>query len=103
MYQFVQRPPPGGHAAYVARAAYVGQRWVPGSRSAAQAATWARELKPSLPKILATCRAAVAGLMVSSSAMPRLDRPRAISRAISSSLAVSTPEELTRPGSGAGR
>src|SRR5260370_679523 len=65
------------------------QPWSPDSRCAAHAATWARELNPSLMKILATCLAAVAGLITSSSAMPRLDRPRAIRAAISRSRAVS--------------
>ena len=39
---------------------------------AAQAAIWAREVKPSLDRIFATWRAAVAGLITSSSAMPLL-------------------------------
>src|ERR1700685_2029346 len=39
--------------------------------------------------MLATCLAAVAGLITSSSAMPRLDSPRAISAVISSSRGVS--------------
>ena len=39
---------------------------------AAQAAIWAREVKPSLDRIFATWRAAVAGLIMSSSAMPLL-------------------------------
>ena len=39
---------------------------------AAQAAIWAREVKPSLARIFATCRAAVAGLITSSPAMARL-------------------------------
>ena len=41
----------------------------------AHAATWLRELKPSLARMLATCRAAVAGLMNSFVAMSRLLRP----------------------------
>ena len=56
---------------------------------AIHAATWARELKPSLVSMLATCRATVAWLMTSSSAMARLLSPRAISQAISSSRGVS--------------
>ena len=61
----------------------------PGSRAAIQAVTWVRAVNPSLAKMLATCRAAVAGLIVSSSAMARLDRPRAIRPAICSSRLVS--------------
>src|SRR3954470_14644366 len=56
--------------------------------STAQAATCAREAKPSLVRMLVTCLATVAGLITSSSAMPLLLRPRAIRRAISRSLAV---------------
>src|ERR1035438_974505 len=60
----------------------------PGWR-ATQAAICARELKPSLVSMLATCRATVAWLITSSSAMARLLRPRAISAAISRSRGVS--------------
>ena len=56
---------------------------------AAQAAIWAREVKPSLDRIFATWRAAVAGLMTSSSAMPLLLCPWAMSAVISRSRGVS--------------
>ena len=56
---------------------------------AAQAAIWAREVKPSLDRIFATWRAAVAGLIISSSAMPLLLWPCAISAVISRSRGVS--------------
>src|SRR6266571_1812209 len=54
-------------------AAWLAQRPSPDARSAAQAATWFREVNPSLAKMFATCRATVAGLMTSSSAMARLE------------------------------
>ena len=57
--------------------------------SATQAAIWVRDLKPSLARMLATCRAAVVGLMHSSSAMALLLCPVAISAAICCSRRVS--------------
>src|SRR5262249_19153175 len=59
--------------------------------SAAQAAICAREENPSLARMLATCRAAVAGLMKSSSAMDLLLRPSATSAATWRSRGVSVP------------
>ena len=47
--------------------------------SAAHAAIWVRDENPSLARMFATCRAAVAGLMNSSSAMALLLRPLATS------------------------
>ena len=58
-------------------------------RPVAQAAICARDLKPSLVMMLATCLAAVAGLITSSAAMALLLRPAAMSAAISSSRGVS--------------
>src|ERR1700691_4132044 len=72
---------------------------------AAQAAIWAREVKPSLDRIFATWRAAVAGLITSSSAMPLLLYPRAISAVISRSRGVSDDRAVTprgTPGPAAG-
>src|ERR1700722_13419775 len=66
---------------------------------ATQAATWARELNPSLVSMLATCRATVAWLITSSSAIARLLRPLAISAAISRSRGVSV--DGTAPAAGA--
>ncbi len=63
---------------------------------AAQAAIWAREVKPSFDRIFATWRAAVAGLITSSSAMPLLLYPRAISAVISRSRGVSDDRGVTR-------
>src|SRR5215471_7255715 len=57
----------------------------------AQAATWLRERKPSLLKILITCRSAVAAEMTSSSAIWRLVNPRATSVATARSRAVRLP------------
>ncbi len=51
-----------------------------------QAAICARDLKPSFDMMLATCLAAVAGLITSSAAMALLLRPSAMRAAISSSL-----------------
>jgi len=48
-----------------------------------------RDLKPSLARMLATCRAAVVGLTDSSAAMALLLRPVAIRAAISCSRGVS--------------
>ena len=58
-------------------------------RSATHAAIWVRDLKPSLARMLATCRAAVVGLMDSSAAMALLLRPVAIRAAIWCSRGVS--------------
>src|SRR5580693_4474025 len=57
-------------------------RPVPCGFSAIHAAIWVRELKPSLAMMLATCLAAVVGLMESSSAMALLLRPLATRVAI---------------------
>ena len=54
-----------------------------------QVATWMREEKPSLARMLATCRAAVAGLITNSSAMALLLSPLATRSAISHSRPVS--------------
>src|SRR5690606_15444595 len=54
------------------------------------AAIWLREWKPSLVLMLATCRATVAGLMNSCSAIDRLLIPRPTSWATSRSRGVST-------------
>src|SRR5262249_26104144 len=64
-------------------------RW--SSPRAAHAATCALELKPSFRKMLATWRAAVAGLITSSWAMALLLRPRAIRATIWRSRGVSPP------------
>src|SRR5580693_8418817 len=60
-----------------------------GGRSATHAAIWVREVNPSLAKMLATCRAAVVGLMDSSAAIALLLRPLATSAAIWCSRRVS--------------
>ena len=57
-------------------------RPVPCGFSAIHAAIWARELKPNLAMMLATCLAAVVGLMESSPAMALLLRPLATRVAI---------------------
>src|ERR1039458_3971273 len=71
----------------------------PGWR-ATQAAICARELKPSLVSMLATCRATVAWLITSSSAMVRLLRPREISPASSRSRGVSVDGTAAPPPAG---
>ena len=76
-----------------------GQASGPGWR-AIQAATWARELNPSLMSMLATCRATVAWLITSSSAMARLLSPLAISAAISRSRGVSVDGTAAAAGAG---
>src|SRR5581483_9442895 len=68
-----------------------GPRPGPGVQPDAQAATWARELNPSLARMFATCLAAVAGLITSSSAMALLLCPAAISATISRSRGVRPP------------
>ncbi len=65
--------------------------------SAAQAAICAREENPSLARMFATCRAAVAGLMTSSSAMALLLLPPATSAATSRSRGVSVPGSAAAP------
>src|SRR3984885_5914602 len=70
-----------------------------GSCLAAHGATVVRELKPSLARMLATCRAAVAGLITSSSAISLLDRPLAMRSTISCSRVVSGDGDRCGPGS----
>src|SRR5262245_25801032 len=61
------------------------------SRPAAQAATWVRAVKPSLPIILLTWDSTVRRLSTSAAAISTFDWPCATSRAISRSRAVSPP------------
>jgi hypothetical protein len=63
----------------------------------AHAATWARDENPSLARMFATCRATVATLMTSSSAMALLRLPATISATICRSRWVS-PEAARPPG-----
>src|SRR5215831_5825378 len=70
--------------------------------STAQAAIWAREEKSSLARMLVTWVATVRSPTTSSSAMARLDRPRAIRAATSRSRAVSPPKARLAACSGVG-
>src|SRR5690242_16855702 len=91
-YLFLRRCRPGGLYAPLARPLGV----APGSpatprtspRSTAQAATWARDENPSLPRMLLTWMLAAPSAITSASAIWRLVWPRAISSATSRSRGV---------------